>query len=78
MTVTFRQKPHALRPEEQMIEIYDGGELVGAIYPARDGVGIRIISKYLENSGRGVVMDAAEPPTININFIRYSGDQPMH
>jgi len=45
MTVEFRLTPHTLRNDALVVEIWENGEFIGAIYPRDNGL-IAVISKF--------------------------------
>jgi hypothetical protein len=55
----LRLAQHSVRVDTVIVEIWDGGQLMGAIYPTETGVHIH--SKYLREAG--IVAGALEMPT---------------
>jgi hypothetical protein len=61
--ITFRIDRHATRDTE-VVEILDGGRLLGTIYP--QDWGIRIVSKYLDEDH--VTFDGLMPPVLEVKL----------
>jgi hypothetical protein len=47
--MTFRIGPHSERPGEDMVEVYINGIFAAAIYPASNGNGVHVVSKYMHD-----------------------------
>jgi len=47
MTVRFRLAPHAVEPNQQVVECWYDGQFVACIYPHHQG--LRIISKHTKD-----------------------------
>jgi hypothetical protein len=58
----FVIKPHDIRSREQMVEVWIGGEFVGALYPGIRSDELRFVSKHLVSSS----LDSAYPPALQI------------
>jgi hypothetical protein len=43
--ITFRIQPHTVRPDVEIVEVFDGDRLVGVLYPHPQGV--KFTSKYM-------------------------------
>lgn len=43
--ITFRIQDHAVLPDKQVVEVFDGERLVGVLYPHLQGV--HFVSKYM-------------------------------
>ena len=55
--MTFRLAPHSIRPDTQVVEIWDGGQFVAQIVPGQEPGELRVISKHrllVETIGPGV------------------------
>lgn len=72
--VTFKLAPHSADPRTQIVEIWESGEFIGAIYPTE--VGVKLVSKYLVSDPEGAIeieRDKLPPiPAILINIRRGS------
>jgi hypothetical protein len=63
----LRIAEHTFGQEVAIIEIWEDGQMIGAIYPKDRGV--KIISKYLDSGNRDMVsLDAAFPPALHVNL----------
>jgi hypothetical protein len=70
MSISFQVKPHATRPDEQMVEVWRDGTFIAGIYPGNpqsvgeDGNSISIVSKYLA----GGWLNEEGPPKLVAHF----------
>jgi hypothetical protein len=68
MMITFKLKPHSLKPDANMVEVWSGETFLAGIYPGDpdDGPGVKIVSKYLN----GFIDDQRHPlpPAIAVLF----------
>jgi hypothetical protein len=68
MTITFKLKPHSVKPDINMVEVWDGSTFLAGIYPndPDDGPGVKIVSKFLN----GMIKDQRHPlpPAIAVLF----------
>jgi hypothetical protein len=62
--IHFRIAPHAFRTGIEIVEIFEGDQLVGALYPHPRGV--QLISKYLKEEG--VTFIASIPSVLEIRL----------
>jgi hypothetical protein len=58
----FVVQSHDIRTGEQMVEVWVGGEFVGALYPGTRSDELRFVSKHLVSSN----LDSAYPPALQI------------
>ncbi len=66
----FRLVDHRFKQGEKIIEIWDGENLMGTIYPMENG--IKIVSKFIaENPEAAIQIDKMPPiPAIVINLLK--------
>lgn len=61
-----------LQTGQPIVEVWEDGRLIGAIYPKDRGV--KIVSKYLDGRRRDlVVVDHAYPPAIHVHIWQGNG-----
>jgi hypothetical protein len=63
MSYRFKIVAHSTRPGEELVEVYDGEDFVGALYPGMRRV--RFISKYIA----AAVLDQRHPATVEIILV---------
>lgn len=65
----FRMVDHQFKREEKIIEIWNGEELMGAIYPTENGV--KIVSKFLPNDPEEAIeIDRGKLPPVPAILIK--------
>lgn len=64
----LRMEPHSIRPGEFVFELWHAGRLIGTVTGREDGPGVRIISKFLTNSGEAIHIDAVFPPVLHVKL----------
>jgi hypothetical protein len=64
MKAELRLAAHLVRPGEQVIEVWYGGEFIATI-AAWDGPGVKVISKYRLTAHLGDATDTAVPISIS-------------
>jgi hypothetical protein len=62
--ITFRIQPHAVLPGVEIVEIFDGDRLVGALYPHEWG--IKLVSKYMSKDQ--ILFSPGMPPVLVIKL----------
>jgi hypothetical protein len=67
MTTTLKLGTQHLVTGSAVCEIWHAGEMIGTIYAAARGV--KIVSKYIENTTDLVIIEAAEPPALLVNIL---------
>jgi hypothetical protein len=65
MKTQLRLVPHLVLPDTQVVELWHDGTLIGTVVGA-DGPGVRIISKYLRNSGDAIRISLGDPPALEV------------
>jgi hypothetical protein len=65
MKTQLRLVPHLVLPDAQVVELWHDGTLIGTVVGA-DGPGVRIISKYLRNSGEAIRISLGDPPALEV------------
>lgn len=66
MKTELRMRPH-LVDDRAVIELWHDGQFIGTVVGA-EGPGVRIISKYLRNSGDAIRIDLEEPPALEVSL----------
>lgn len=68
--IKFRLAEQSVHPDTPIVEILWDGKCCAAIYPAREGDGIRVISAHLLNSPDGVYFDTENDqiPAVTLRF----------
>jgi hypothetical protein len=63
----LRMAPHS-RADRHIVEVWEDGQFIAAIYPKDRGV--KVVSKYLDAkmSRASVALDASFPPAVHVNI----------
>jgi len=67
LAITFKIAAH-LTERGQVVEIFDDGVLVGALYPMADESGVKLVSKHLDYEQ--MLFDALDPPAVHIRLVK--------
>jgi hypothetical protein len=67
MRTELRVKDHSVLPDTKIIEIWYAGAFIGTVTPA-DGPGVRIVSKYLTNSGDAIFIVLEPVPVLEVRL----------
>lgn len=65
MKTQIRVVKHLVLTDADVVELWHDGQFIGTVVGA-DGPGVRIISKYLRNSGEAIRINVGEPPALEV------------